>query len=532
MALELLLLFALGIISLLLFSRRALSHTHRVQHLLPPSPFALPIIGHFHLLGPLIHRSFQALSFRFGPIFSLRLGSVPCIVVTSPKLAKEFLKTHELSFVSRVQSAAIKRITYDSSLAFSPYGPYWKFIKKVTVNELLSSRSVSKFHSIRADEYSRLLRLLAERAKSCLAVNLSEELPRLCHNIIGQMMLGKYSTAASSSTERAEEARLVVREATRIFGELNLCDFNMVWKKLDLQGFGKRIEDTHLKFDELVEKVVMEREQLRIENNVQKTNGGEEKDEEVKDFLSILLDMLEDESGESVEVGFSRVHIKALITDLFTASTDTTAIAMEWALAELINHPAVLEKAWEEIDRVVGNGRIVEESDGPNLPYIQAIIKETFRLHPPVPMVTRISVEDCKVGEYVIPTNTILFVNNWAIGRDSKNWEKPLDFWPERFLEGGDQTSGMDVRGQHFQFLPFGSGRRICPGINLTMKMVPSLVGAMIQCFDWKVIPSKKMNNIDGVVEMDERPGLTTPRAHDLVCFPVARFNLLNILKP
>nr|XP_011466600.1 PREDICTED: licodione synthase-like isoform X1 [Fragaria vesca subsp. vesca] len=304
----------------------------------------------------------------------------------------------------------------------------------------------------------------------------------------------------------------------------------MVWKKLDLQGFGKRIDDTHLKFDELVEKVVKEREQLRLKNK--KTNGGEEKDEEVKDFLSILLDMLEDESGESAEVGFSRVHIKALITDLFTASTDTTAIAMEWALAELINHPAVLEKPREEIDRVVGNERIVEESDGSTLPYIQAIIKETFRLHPHVPMVTRISVEDYKVGEYVIPTNTILFVNNWAIGRDPKNWEKPLDFWPERFLEGGDQITGMDVRGQLFQFLPFGSERRICPGINLTMKMVPSLVAAMIQCFDWKVIPSKKMNNNDCVVEMDERPGLTTPRAHDLVCFPVACMHLLNILKP
>nr|XP_011466601.1 PREDICTED: licodione synthase-like isoform X2 [Fragaria vesca subsp. vesca]XP_011466602.1 PREDICTED: licodione synthase-like isoform X2 [Fragaria vesca subsp. vesca]XP_011466603.1 PREDICTED: licodione synthase-like isoform X2 [Fragaria vesca subsp. vesca]XP_011466604.1 PREDICTED: licodione synthase-like isoform X2 [Fragaria vesca subsp. vesca] len=225
-------------------------------------------------------------------------------------------------------------------------------------------------------------------------------------------------------------------------------------------------------------------------------------------------------------------HAQGKSQDLFTASTDTTAIAMEWALAELINHPAVLEKPREEIDRVVGNERIVEESDGSTLPYIQAIIKETFRLHPHVPMVTRISVEDYKVGEYVIPTNTILFVNNWAIGRDPKNWEKPLDFWPERFLEGGDQITGMDVRGQLFQFLPFGSERRICPGINLTMKMVPSLVAAMIQCFDWKVIPSKKMNNNDCVVEMDERPGLTTPRAHDLVCFPVACMHLLNILKP
>ncbi|KAM1553555.1 hypothetical protein EV2_006545 [Malus domestica] len=203
---------------------------------------------------------------------------------------------------------------------------------------------------------------------------------------------------------------------------------------------------------------------------------------------------------------------------------------MEWALAELINHPKVLKKAREEIDRVVGNRRIVVESDGPSLPYIQAIIKETLRLHPPVPMIPRKSVQKCNIGNYVIPENTMLFVNAWAIGRDPKYWENPLHFYPERFLAplsgGGDGARALDLRGQHFQLLPFGTGRRICPGINLALQMLPALLGAMVQCFGWKVVGvNQKHMNGDEVLEMDERPGMATPRAHDLICIPVVRFD-------
>ena len=150
----------------------------------------MPIIGHFHLLSPLIHRSFHELSLSFGPIFSLRLGSVPCIVVTSPELAKEFLKTHELSFINRSQSTAVEHMTYNASFAFASYGPYWKVIRKLSTNELLGARSVDNFRSIRNQEYVRLLRMLAKKAETCEPVNLSEELPKLGHNVIGQMMLG------------------------------------------------------------------------------------------------------------------------------------------------------------------------------------------------------------------------------------------------------------------------------------------------------------------------------------------------------
>ncbi|VVA20774.1 PREDICTED: cytochrome P450 [Prunus dulcis] len=533
MALELVLLmilFLLLAIPLLLFptltSKIFQTHLH-----LPPSPLALPIIGHYHLLGPLIHRTFHNLSLSFGPLFSLRLGSLQCVVVSTPNLAKEFLSTHELSFISHAQSLAIESISYNASLAFAPYGSYWKFIKKLTVNELLGNRSINNLVSIRTQEYLRLLRFLAKKAESGEAVNLTEEFPKLWNNVTVQMIVGNRGLSAEGRAARAEEAGVVVRQATRLFGEVSLCDFFWVCKKLDLRGFVKRIEETHRRFDVLVEKVIREREELRKKERMEEHGG--EKEEEVKDFLDTLLDLLEDGSAE---VEFTRIHLKALITDLFTAGTDTNAISLEWALAELINHPRVLKKAREEIDRAIGNQRVAGESDVPNLPYIQAIIKETFRLHPPVPLVPRNSVQQCKIGGYDIPTNTMLYVNVWAIGRDPKNWESPLDFCPERFLqlsEDGGQMNAVDVRGQHFQLLPFGSGRRVCPGVNLTMKMLPAVLAALIQCFDWKVDGSdcKKMNG-DDVLEMDERPGLTAPRAHDLVCVPVARFSPLNILDP
>ncbi|KAF3453811.1 hypothetical protein FNV43_RR04252 [Rhamnella rubrinervis] len=486
---------------------------------LPPSPIAIPVIGHFHLLGPLIHHSLYKLSLRYGPLFSFRLGSVPCVVASTPELAREFLKTNELCFISHASSTAISRLTYGSSLAFSPYGAYWRFVKKLTMNELLGGRPINNFLQLRAQEYGRLLRFLAKKSELGEAVNLTHELPKLSNNVIALMIMG---TRGSTMDGRMEETRTVIREVTEIFGELNMSDFIWFCKKLDLQGFGKRIENIYERFDTLLEKIIAEREELR--KNMRK-KGGDGRDDEVKDFLDILLDISEDENAE---MKVTRIHIKALVMDLFTAGTDTTAISTEWALAEMINHPEVLGKAREEIDRVVGKNRLAGESDGPDLPYMQAIVKETLRLHPPVPLVTRRCVKACQIGKYRIPESTMLFINAWAIARDPNNWANPLEFRPERFIE-----ANTDVRGQHFQVLPFGSGRRICPGMNLAMQMLPGLLAGLIQCFDWKVVGplGEKMDAGDSVLSMDERPGMTAPRAHDLVCVPVARFTpLTNIL--
>ncbi|KAJ0025126.1 hypothetical protein Pint_06938 [Pistacia integerrima] len=184
--------------------------------------------------------------------------------------------------------------------------------------------------------------------------------------------------------------------------------------------------------------------------------------------------------------------------------------------------PNILEKAQEEIDQVVGKARLVKQSDLPNLPYLQAIIKENFRLHPPIPMLARKSIADCQIGNYTIPEGSLLFVNIWSIGRDPKVWSNPMKFNPERFLKPNESDGpgiNIDVKGFNYQLLPFGTGRRGCPGINLAMQELPTTLEAMIQCFNWKVVnPEGVEMKGNDLVDMSERPGLTAPRAHDLVC--------------
>ena len=213
--------------------------------------------------------------------------------------------------------------------------------------------------------------------------------------------------------------------------------------------------------------------------------------------------------------------------DAFLGGTESSAITIEWALAELINHPNIMNKAREEIDFATGKTRLVQGSDIANLPYLQAIVKETLRLHPTVPLIPRESTQSCTINGYDIPERTRLLVNVWAIGRDPKCWEDPLEFKPERFLseEGSGKCQLDNARGQNFNMLPFGSGRRGCPGVSLALPTVQLSLAAMIQCFEWKV------NGRDGnvVVDMEEGPGLTLPRVHPLMCVPTPRVSPLPI---
>ncbi|KAG4979745.1 hypothetical protein GLYMA_12G067100v4 [Glycine max] len=484
----------------------------------PPSPPAIPIIGHLHLLKPLIHHSFRDLCLRYGPLLSLRIGSVKFIVASTPSLAKEFLKTNELTYSSRKMNMAINTVTYhNATFAFAPYDTYWKFMKKLSTTELLGNKTLGHFLPIRTQEVHDFIQILFHKSKAQESVNLTEALLRLSNNVISRMML---SIKSSGTDSQAEQARALVREVTRIFGEFNVSDFLGFCKNMDLQSFRKRALDIHKRYDALLEKIISDREELRRKSKEEGCEDGG--DEKVKDFLDILLDVSEQ---KECEVQLTRNHVKSLILDYFTAATDTTAISVEWTIAELFNNPKVLKKAQEEVEKVTGNKRLVCEADISNLPYIHAIIKETMRLHPPIPMITRKGIEDCVVNGNMIPKGSIVCVNIWAMGRDPNIWKNPLEFMPERFLEG--EGSAIDTKGHHFELLPFGSGRRGCPGMPLAMRELPTFIGALILCFEWKMFGSQGeiLDHGKSLINMDERPGLTAPRANDLIGIPVARLN-------
>ncbi|XP_020266928.1 3,9-dihydroxypterocarpan 6A-monooxygenase-like [Asparagus officinalis] len=481
--------------------------TKRQRPAASASPPGLPILGHLHLLGPLPHQELHKLSLRYGPLISLRLGSHPCVVASSPEIAKEFLKTHEISFCDRPQLRAASYLSYGSAdFLFSPYNSYWR-MKKIYMTQLLGGQTLEQLLPVRRQEITRLVKTLFEKSDKGEEVNMSAELVKLTNNVISRMAM---SRTCSEGDSDAEEVRKIVQQATELVGKFNLADYIGLCKNLDLQGFDKRMEDVLKRFDTLLEGVLKEKEGER-RKEVRTAEG------RAKDLLDIMLDIADDGNAE---MKLTRKNIKAFIQDVFVAGTDTSAITIEWALAELINHPTILQKARDEIDAVIGINRLVKESDIPNLPYLQAIVKETLRLHPTGPVILRESTEDCKINGYDIPARTRLFVNVWAIGRDPNHWAKPFEFKPERFIENDKR---VDVRGQHFHFLPFGSGRRGCPGTSLALQVIQPMLGSMIQCFDWKV------KNGHGIVDMTELPGLTLPRAQPLVCEPVARFSQMPI---
>ncbi|XP_042497542.1 flavonoid 3'-monooxygenase CYP75B137-like [Macadamia integrifolia] len=204
-----------------------------------------------------------------------------------------------------------------------------------------------------------------------------------------------------------------------------------------------------------------------------------------------------------------------LCQDLFSAGTDTSSITVEWALAELIRHPNILVQAQKELDSVVGMDRLVTESDLPNLPYLQAIIKETFRLHPSTPLsLPRMAAESCKINGYYIPKDSTLLVNVWAISRDPAIWPEPLEFRPERFLPGS-KLAHIDIKGNDFEVIPFEAGRRICAGMSLGLRMVQLLTATLVHAFDWvlpEALSAEKLN-------MEEAYGLTLQRAMPLMAF-------------
>ncbi|KAG2403444.1 Cytochrome P450 [Vigna angularis] len=496
-------LFFIWLLSTIVF--RAILWSMRRHPRRPPGPPSLPIIGHLHLISALPHRSFQALATRYGPIMQIFLGSVSCVVVSSPELAKEFLKTNESSFSNRFVSAAVHHLSYGSKgFLFARYGSFWKFMKKICMSELLGSRTLDQFLHVREQETRRFLRVLRTKGEAREAVDVGGELLTLTNSVISRMVLGR--TWCESEGEVAE-VRKMVEDTVELAGKFNVGDFVWVCRWLDLQRMKKRVEEIVEKFDGMMERVIREHME---ERQRRKERGDEE--EKVRDLLHILLDIHEDESRE---MKLTRENVKAFILDILMAGTDTSAITIEWALAELIRNPKVMEKAREEIESVRGNkSGVIGESDIVNLPYMRSIVKETLRLHPTTPMIGRESSEKMKVCGYEIGEKTWLLVNLWSMGRDPKVWEEALEFRPERFM--GEEKQ-FDIRGQNFELMPFGTGRRVCPGASLALQVVTSNLAAMVQCFDWKV---------EGSVSMEEKPSMTLPRAHPLFCVPVPRFSL------
>ncbi|KAF0933913.1 hypothetical protein E2562_020043, partial [Oryza meyeriana var. granulata] len=382
---------------------------------LPPGPRPWPVIGNLNLIGPLPYRSIHDLSARYGPLMSLRFGLFPVVVGSSVDMARYFLKTNDMAFLDRPRTAAGKHTVYNyTGMLWSHYGEYWRQARRLWVTELLSTRRLASTEHVRAEEVRAMLRGLRDASLAGAgrgAVVLKEHLLMVTLNVISRMVLGKKyvveGASGSSSVATPEEFRWMIEEIFFLNGVFSIGDMVPWLSWLDPQGYIGRMKRLGKMFDRFLEHVL-------DEHNERRRRDGEAF--VANDMVDLLLQFADD---PNLKVPIERDGVKAFILELITGSTDTSSVSVEWAMSEVLRNPRVLAKATEELDRVVGRHRLVAEEDIPNLPYLEAIVKESMRLHPVVPLlIPRVSREDASVGGYDIPAGTRVLVNVWAIGRD------------------------------------------------------------------------------------------------------------------
>lgn len=364
------------------------------------------------------HISLRNLAEKYGPIIYLQLGEVPTVVVSSAKLAKEVMATHDLALASRPQLYSAKRMFYNcTDIAFAPYGAYWRHIRKICILELFSLKRVQSFSFVREDEALRLVHRIEGNYPG--HTNLSKMLGVYANDVVCRAVFGRDFYEKGEYDRHGFHQMLIDYQV--LLGGFSLGDFFPSMEFIhSLTGFKSKLDETFRRFDEFFDEVIAEH------LNRKKV------DEEYKDLVDVLLDIQSNNAGD---IHLTMDNVKAIIFDMFVAGTDTSFITLDWGMTELIMNPRVMKKAQDEVRSVVRDRRQVLESDLPQLHYIKAVIKEIFRLHPPAPvLLPRESTEDLKIDGYDIPSKTRIFVNVWAIGRDPDSWTNLELFEPERFV--------------------------------------------------------------------------------------------------
>ncbi|CAL4987881.1 unnamed protein product [Urochloa decumbens] len=408
---------------------------------LPPLPPALPVIGHLLLVGDHPHVSLRDLAAkhsRSGGLMLLRLGAVPNLVVSSPGAARAVMRTHDHVFASRPASTVVDGLVYgSSSVAFAPYGDYWRQARKLVTTHLLTVRKVQAYHVARQEEVRLVIAKIREAATIGAEVDISETMNAFANDIICRAVCGKFFRAEGRN---------------KLFRELN-----------------------------------------------------------------------------HEEYGITRDHMKAILMDMFEAGTATSSLVLEFAMVELLRNPHLMAKLQAEVRKKMPKGQeMVKEENLAGMVYLRAVVKETLRLHPPVPLlVPHRSMADCDIDGYTIPSGTRVIINSWAICRDPKSWEMAEEFMPERFMDGGS-AAGIDFKGNDFQFTPFGAGRRMCPGVNFGLATINIMLANLMYCFDWTLPGAMKKEDIN----MAEVFGLTVHRKEKLILVPKLHGTSAQPMKP
>ncbi|XP_071685575.1 cytochrome P450 81D1-like [Rutidosis leptorrhynchoides] len=477
---------------------------------LPPTPLSASAVILLRLFKQPLCRTLSQISNQHGPILLLRFGFRRVLLVSSSSAAEELFSTNDAVFANRPKLLPGKQFGCNyTTLAWAPHGHVWRHLRSVSCLEILPFHRVPNQQESFNEEIKVMLgRLLNTQEKT---VELRLMFLDLVFHVMMRMFAGKRycrnnMTAKGEVMESISLQEYVTRSFRMTTEETDVGYFMPILKLFGLKSLDQRCKKLQEIGDSLMDGLIEEIKRTApdfsdISGDTQET------------VIEFLLD-----KQKTDPKNYSDQKIRGLVLGLMSAGTTTSSGIMEWAFSLLLSHPEVLKKAQDEIDNYIGNDRFIDQSDIDHLPYLRCIVKETMRMYPVAPLlVPHESSRECRVSGYNVPKGTMLMVNVWAIHNDPNVWTEPTKFSPERFEKTINERDG-------FKLMPFGYGRRSCPGKHMATRMIHLTLGSLIHCFDWERVSEKMVNG------MTEKTGMALLKAQPLVARGRPRLKMEKLL--
>lgn len=445
---------------------------HRLTTKLPPGPFAWPIVGNFlQLRTGLTPQNLAKIAKKYGDVVLLQMGQRKVLVISSPDMAKEILQTQGIEFGSRARNLVFDMTTgQGQDLVFADYGEHWRKMRRIATLPFFTNKVVQQSRQAWEEEVARAIEdIKATPGATSSGIIIRDRLQLMMYTIVYQMMFQR----SFSGLDDPLYVQLMTHnrdnhQLAQSF-KYNYGDFVPSFKPF-LRGYLKDVWDANQRRLAFLRDAFL--------NERRKKQTGEKIG--VDFFLDALL------KGE-----ISENSVLYLVQNMNVAAIETTLWSTEWGVAELVNNPHIQKKIIEELDSVVGKGVPLTEPDLPRLPYLQAMVKEILRMHMVIPMLLpHRNPEPVKLNGYDIPAGCRVLVNAWGIANDPRYWERPDVFNPDRFLD-----NKLDPTGNDFRYIPFGSGRRSCPGSMIALPLMGLVLGRLVQAFE--LLPSPGVDKVD-----------------------------------
>uniref|UniRef100_A0A0K8WMR1 Trans-cinnamate 4-monooxygenase n=1 Tax=Acacia koa TaxID=468172 RepID=A0A0K8WMR1_ACAKO len=448
---------------------------------LPPGPLPVPIFGNWLQVGDdLNHRNLTDLAKKYGDIFLLRMGQRNLVVVSSPELAKDVLHTQGVEFGSRTRNVVFDIFTgKGQDMVFTVYGEHWRKMRRIMTVPFFTNKVVQQQREGWENEVASVVEDVKKNPESATnGIVLRKRLQLMMYNNMYRIMFDRRFESEDDPLFQRLKALNGERSRLAQSFEYNYGDFIPILRPF-LRGYlkiCKEVKETRLKLfkDYFVD------ERKKLGSTRSSSNG------ELKCAIDHILDA--QKKGE-----INEDNVLYIVENINVAAIETTLWSIEWGVAELVNHPEIQKKLRDEIDTVLGPGHQVTEPDTHKLPYLQAVVKETLRLRMAIPLlVPHMNLNDAKLGGYDIPAESKILVNAWWLANNPAHWKNPEQFRPERFLE---EESKVEANGNDFRYLPFGVGRRSCPGIILALPILGVTLGRLVQNFE--LLPPPGQSKLD-----------------------------------